>query len=566
MKLPEFLTKPISRMFVSDEVRSRPMRMSRTNMLQAFIGSFGQAFDGSALDQYTSSWLGTRGSIDQDIYTRLEILRRRARHLAYNNDHMRKFLQMVESNVIGPQGVAMIPKPLDQQGKLDSNDASALSNAFVKWGKLGTCEISTKLSWKNLQRQVVRAVARDGEALLRKVPGSQNGFGFALQMVDIDRLDHLKNEYLPNGRRIKMGVEVEEWGEPVAYWLRVRHPGDTFTYGTTYSTHERVPADQILHIYVAERPEQTRGLPWIISAMVRLHHLGRYDESAVIAARVGAATMGIWETPDGTALGLEDEQTPDGDLLTEAEPGTFKMAPKGYKLNKFDANYPSGEFKPFVTAMLRGISSGLGVSYPSLANDLEGVNFSSIRHGTLEERDNWMTLQEWIIEQLHERVFNDWLRFALLNGAVTDVKSGKPIPLNRLEKLSAVTWQGRRWSWIDPEKDVDAARKSIMVGLKSRTQIAAEQGVNLVQVFDELQREKEMADERGLVLFLSERVPLETQDPAETSKETGGAATQGNGKENEPRTMIFNIGGSNRKLVPDGHGGWVISESNGSGK
>ena len=39
-----------------------------------------------------------------------------------------------------------------------------------------------------------------------------------------------------------------------------------------------------------------------------------------------------------------------------------------------------------------------------MANDLEGVNFSSIRSGTLEERDKWAADQQWFIETVLERI------------------------------------------------------------------------------------------------------------------------------------------------------------------
>jgi capsid protein len=39
--------------------------------------------------------------------------------------------------------------------------------------------------------------------------------------------------------------------------------------------------------------------------------------------------------------------------------------------------------------MLRKVATSLGISYSTLTSDLTQVNFSSIRAGTIEEREIW---------------------------------------------------------------------------------------------------------------------------------------------------------------------------------
>jgi lambda family phage portal protein len=125
--------------------------------------------------------------------------------------------------------------------------------------------------------------------------------------------------------------------------------------------------------------------------------------------------------------------------------------------------------------MLRGIASGLGVAYNGLANDLEGVNFSSIRQGALDEREHWKDLQEWLIECLHQRVFDRWLRYSLLSGQIV-TEQGAALPARSLEKFARISWQPRRWAWIDPRAEVDAAIKSKNSLLIPPGQIIRDQG------------------------------------------------------------------------------------------
>ncbi|MBK7121299.1 MAG: phage portal protein [Comamonadaceae bacterium] len=80
---------------------------------------------------------------------------------------------------------------------------------------------------------------------------------------------------------------------------------------------------------------------------------------------------------------------------------------------------------------LRSIASGMGVTYHGLANDLEGVNFSSIRSGTLEERDAWMVLQDWFAEAFLRPVFGEWLSWSLTKGAIRLCQPAPRCPLTR---------------------------------------------------------------------------------------------------------------------------------------
>ena len=195
----------------------------------------------------------------------------------------------------------------------------------------------------------------------------------------------------------------------------------------------------------------------------------------MIAANVGAAKMGFFTTPDGSGSPLADGTDRHRRIFQEATPGHFSVLPEGTTFNSFDPNYPHEQFGAFVKASLRGIASGVNVSYNSLANDLEGVNYSSLRAGVLEERDSWMTLQNWLTESLLEPLFADWLTAALLAGTVRTVR-GAPITVDKFEKFNVPQWQGRRWQWVDPLKDVEANIAAINAGLKSRREVIAEQG------------------------------------------------------------------------------------------
>lgn len=444
-----------------------------------------RSFEAAAVNRLTASWLTTAASIDQELRGDLDRLRARSRDLAKNNDYAAKFLAMVVANVVGPQGFVLQSRVYDGPGRPDEAATRAIEDAFTRWARLGVCEVTGRMGFADLQRAVVRAAARDGEFLVRKIRGASAGnpFGFALQLLDVERLDTRYNLAPGPGRNaVIMGVEVDRFRRPVAYHLFESHPGEGYA-GSRRRM--RVPADEILHGYIVEMPEQTRGIPWMHAAIMRLHHLKGYEEAAIIAARVGAAKMGFFTAPDGDAGPISDGKDAEEIPYTEADPGTFGVLPKGYQFQSFDPDYPHAQYEMFVKACLRGIASGLNVAYTALANDLEKVSFSSVRAGVLEERDHWMLLQQWFAEAFLTPVFEEWLALALLAGEIRTA-SGAALPAAKLDKFRPHEWQGRRWQWVDPLKDIQAARLGVQSGIVSPQMIAAQNGVDVEDVLRDI--------------------------------------------------------------------------------
>ena len=241
-----------------------------------------------------------------------------------------------------------------------------------------------------------------------------------------------------------------------------------------------------------DRHEQPRGIPWMISAMLRLQMLGGYEEAELIAARIGASKMGFFTSDDADGYDGEGEDA-EGFLTMEAEPGVFEQLPKGVGLETFDPSHPNSQFGAFVKAALRGVASGVNVSYNSLANDLEGVNYSSIRQGALDERDHWRVLQQWTIEQFNQPVFDAWLKAFLTSKLTT-------LPGRKLHKFNAPVWSPRGWQWIDPLKEVKANAEAVANGFKNRTDVLAEQGRDFEETLQALAAENELIESLGISL------------------------------------------------------------------
>ena len=447
-----------------------------------------RSYAAAAVDNLTASFNGEHISINEDLERSLRTMRARSRQLYKNDDYVKKFMRMAQNHIVGPNGVTVSVPCKRADGTIDTFDKAVVEKAFGRWSQRGTCDVTGQLSRTQLERLLVLMWARDGEFFVRRVRDrSMNAFGYALQVIDPVLVDESYRADFPDGRRIRMGVEFDSWGRRLAYHLRADVES---AFG---SRRVRVPAAEIWHHFIQEEPGQVRGVPWIHSAMRRLNDLGGYIEAAVIAARVGASNMGFYVPPAGTtgnAAALADEvihgaagEAPQ--LVKDATPGTFEELPPGYGFEKFDPDYPHQNFDSFVKAMLRGASSGMGADYNTLSNDLENVNFSSIRSGKLEVQDEWMCLQGSFKEAFHQMLGTEWLNMAFVSGQLD------PLPISKFDKYDCFSWQFRRWAWVDPLKDAEARVLEINNALNSYSGVMRELGRDPEAVWAELEKDRE---------------------------------------------------------------------------
>ena len=463
-------------------------------------------------------WIVSPTTIDYQIRTNIYRLRTNARDLALNNPIVVQYLALLGQNVIGPRGMTLQAQVRNNDGALNKTINDKIESGWMEFWK--DPWVDGKTDGVTGEQMLIKSVARDGEVFVRKViDRSLNKFAFALQVIDPDLVDHTYNRPRSEGQNeIRLGIEVNIWGRAVALWVWNSYPQDI----NSGIPHERIRIEgsEIIHLYLPERANQTRGITWFNSVMISLKHLDGFMEAEVVAARTAACAFPIFEQSDQAET---DENAKNFKL--DLEPGSGMALPAGLKLSSWDPRHPNIGVLDFVKACLRFFSSGLTVSYNALANDLEGVNYSSIRSGLLVERDRWQVLQEWWIINFRQKIYESWLSCALLSGAlVLDSRDPK--------KFLAVKWTARGWKWVDPLKDVNAAVIAIENMLGSRTAYLAEQGLDIEDICDELKDELRIIKEAGLstqgAAVAAKDVLKETEEKTgATQAEEIGAAPQG---------------------------------------
>lgn len=443
-----------------------------------------RSYAAASTDRLFSSWSISLTSADNEIKTSLKTLVARARQLARDNDYAKKYLKLCVTNIVGPNGIKLQSKAVDPTRRLDKIANKMIEDAWKDWGKKENASIDGILSWRDIQRLVIETVARDGSVLILKHRGAPNKYGFALSILEID---HLDVDYTDINKNIKMGIQYDTNNKPIAYHVYPSHPGD-LTYSYTYQERRVIPASDIIHLFYRDRPSQTRGITWMHSAMTRLNMIGAYEEAELVAARVGASQMGIYTNSTGD---FPEDEKDDNNTVMEVEPGVFIKAPQGYDVKMFDPKHPAGNFDPFLKRALMGAAAGLNVAYNSLANDLSEVNYSSLRAGSLDERDNWKVYQDWLVNSFISDIYSSWLYMALLTQAL-------PLSPSKYEKYNYPLWFPRSWDWVDPLKDSQAAISEINAGLSSKSDVLAEQGRDFEELVETIKSENEMLKEAGI--------------------------------------------------------------------
>lgn len=503
-----------------------------TGKLRARNGSR-RGYAGAERGRTVSDWIANSTSADTELYTSLRTLRNRARQLVRDNEYAGNAIERVLPNNIVGQGVRFQAQVMMRRGnRLDEQVNTKIETKWAAWCAAASCHTGGKLSFQDIERMLARAVPEAGEILVRLV---RQKFGrsrvpLALEIIEADQLVDNWSGKTKDGNEVRMGVEVDKWQRPIAYWLYPRHPGD-FTIASTAPSNDwiRVPADEIIHVAIFDRPMQTRGVPWLHNVLVKLRHMGGYEEAEIVRARASASIMGFIQSPEidvvggGDPLGADDVQ--DGEKVFDMAPGIIKELGPGETFEGFAPTSTNAALEPFMRFMLRSVAAGTGISYESLSRDYSQSNYSSSRLALTEDRDNFRILQAWLIRTFHQRVFEAWLDLAVLAGEL-DLPAYESQP----ELYQAVRWSPRGWDWIDPLKEVMAAKAAVRAGFITVDDVIAAKGGDIEETFKRRRRELDLADEYDLVLDSN---PAQITDKGQPVG-AAGAAPGGDGAGTDP--------------------------------
>jgi len=441
----------------------------------------------------------------------LTVLRELSRDLRRNNGWARRAINVIANNTVG-WGIAV--KPIGARERRHMQ-AMAYWNA---WANKTSCDWDGRLPFTGLQRLVMETVVESGECIvLRERATSSDGLALPLRIrvLEPDHIDTLRNGILgPGGGPIIQGVEFDKRGRRVAYWLFPRHPGSDRIVISEGLVSKRIPAEDVIHIYRIERPAQTRGVPWLASAIGKLQDFDDYDDAVLMQQKIAACFGAFVKDLDGASSPLGQADDPEDGMET-LEPGHIQYLPPGKDVT-FASPPPTTDHGNFTSTTLRRIAASLDITYEDLTGDFSKVNFSSARMARLA---HWSSVVDWqwnmMIPQFCNGVWDWAMQAAATLEGWTDIPSAD--------------WSPPPMPMLDPQAEAKAYTSLVRGGIMTLAQVLRERGEDPDAHLAEIKKVNDQLDELEIVLDSDPR-RTNTAGAAQADAATSEPAAPTNGK------------------------------------
>ena len=249
-----------------------------------------RAFEAAKVSRRTDNWLATGRGPNADLRGSLQRIVNRHQDLVDSDPWASKAVSVVVSNWVGD---GIIGKPINSTKKYADGWRDWSESTLCDWDGLGNLYAKQSL--------IARTAAVRGSCLVRKRFDEsmlQQGLvPLKLQILEPDYLDFSKD----NGSNIRFGKQYGEDGRLEGYLLRRVHPGE-MDWKATSLTSDFVPASEICHVFDVRRPGQVTGVPFGVSALLKLRDVSDRDAAQLLKDKLSACYMAFVQDSDPEAV------------------------------------------------------------------------------------------------------------------------------------------------------------------------------------------------------------------------------------------------------------------------
>jgi len=425
-------------------------------------------------------------SADNEVLPQLETMRARSRRQTQNDSHADSAVQVYVDAVVGPgikpQSAATVEATGETTDTVDQWRKQC-ELYFNDWSER-MADSSGHGNFYDLQALVARTRKVDGECFTHTVIGGDQTL--SIEIIDADRISNPNHQQDSTG--LRAGIVVDPKLLPVGYWVTVSESNEQSHHFTV--KHTFIPATDgdlsvMQHHYRRLRPAQSRGYPDSASAAQYTEHLHQYLKAEIIGARAAANyAMFIKKSvnaSDAEIMPVIDSM--DGQSETvyheRLEAGTIAYLNEGEEPVAFNPNRP-GAADSFVIRMLRAIAASHGMSYERMTRDYGGMNYSSMRGLLKEEQRGFDRDRSLLTRQFCSPVWRNVIRHGVQTGAITPPRTYMDNP---------DVWLSARWippamGWVDPHKEIAAAKEAIEANLSTPWHEAGRAGLDPIEVLE----------------------------------------------------------------------------------
>jgi lambda family phage portal protein len=441
------------------------------------------------------------------------VLRNRARYEVANNSYAKGIVLTLANDTIGTG-----PRLQMLTGDAEAN--ARIEDAFEQWSR------AVDLPGKLRTMRMARAETGEAFALLVNNPGVLSQVSLDVKLIEADQVC---SPLLRRGRNDEIdGIALDAWGNPSAYRVLKRHPGDSSALRARIDdllAYDTLPAASVVHYFRADRPGQLRGIPDITPALPLFAQLRRYTLATIAAAETAANFAAVIYT-DAPANGEADPLEPMDEVELEQRLAT--VLPGGWKLGQVHAEQPTTTFGEFKREILNEIARCLNMPFNVAAGNSSGYNYAS---GRLDHQVYFKSIR---VEQhqmqlaVLDRILKAWLNEAVL------VEGLLPQSLRTIAR----TLPEHAWFWdgvehVDPAKEASAQATRLANHTTTLAVEFARQGRDWEQELRQRAKELALMNELGLspaaaspaTSTTKPSAPDDDADPADTVDEETASAS-----------------------------------------
>lgn len=446
-------------------------------------------------------------------------LRQQARHFEQNYDIALGVLNTLVNNIVGAKGIGIEPQPRRKDGSIDYELAQKILALYKKWCRRP--EVTRKHSWASAQRLLCRSWVRDGEVFAQQLMGPvqflkhSSAVPYSLEMLECD---FVPMELYSTSPTTVQGIEINSWGEPLAYRVYRTNPIESMGL-TAIADTKRIPAASMLHLGNVHRIRQLRGVSVFASVLGRFDNLKDYEESERIAAMI-AASMAAY-----IKKGEPDDYTPEGNATNrnlKFKPGMiFDDLRPGEEIGTIDTKRPNPNLEIYRNGQIRAIAAGSGPSFSSISRTYDGT-YSAQRQELVEGWSNYAVLSDEFISCIVQPTWENFIATAVLSGQLQVPADVVPETIDDAEFIPP------QMPWIDPVKEAEAWAALTRAGFASEVEVIRRRGGNPMDVLEQISNFRDRARAKKLILDSDaavSRAPAPAV-PAQEEEARGGRATE----------------------------------------
>lgn len=299
---------------------------------------------------------------------------------------------------------------------------------------------------------------------------------FDLNVTDAKGFD----KRLPEGNKIRCGIEFDNRGKRIAYWVYKEHPVDNVglnIVGIGAEKLVRVAASQMVHVYQQKRVGELRGVPSLAPVLPGLRDLEDYRDAVRMRQKIANLFVAFIKktlpavNPNDPAFGAltgQVQQFIADTPIMPMKPGLLQELDDGQSVEFSNPPEAGTTYSDYIRTENLSTAAGTGMPYELLTGDIKDISDRTLRV-VINEFRRYAEQRQWqvVIAKYCIPVVQWFAEAVFLSGQCTQAE---------YELLLLADHQPHGWAHIHPVQDPQGKLLEVAGGIRSRSSVIGERG------------------------------------------------------------------------------------------